>query len=52
MLVMYRYCVLGTLALIYMKTKTGPPPGIHKSHDEITGEAKVVNEPIVRGVQA
>ena len=52
MLVTCRYCFLGTTALIYTETKTGLPPCIHMSHGEIIGEAKVVNEPIVGGIQA
>ena len=38
--------------MLYKETKTGLQPCIHRSHREITGEAKVVNEPIVGVVQA
>lgn len=47
--VIYSYSILATTALIYMETKMGPQPHIHKSHDELMGKAKVLNVPTFGG---
>lgn len=43
---------LGATILIYMETKTGLQPCMHKGCGELTSETKVVNEPTIGVVQA